>query len=171
MDPIDKSSIHSEMSAFNSPLEVALRLLFIFNNTKRSFDLQRLIYYNYLLIHSSDVPNSPPSIHADLPRRSCEMLVNRKIIQKALTILLSRGLIDVVYLKNGIEYKKNNHAEIFIKYFDSTYSKELQERSQWLSAEFDKIDDNQLSKLIDLNLGKWGSEFSAIYPDSDDDYA
>jgi hypothetical protein len=164
-------NINSGISAFNSPIEVALRLLFIFNNTKKSFDIQRLIYYNYLLIHSSDVPNAPASIHADLPRRSCEMLVNRKVIQKALTILLSRGLIDVVYLKKGIEYKKNNYTEIFTTYFDSTYSKQLQERSQWLGAEFDKLDDKQLSKLMDSNLGKWGSEFSVIYTDLDDVYA
>lgn len=168
---MNNCTINSGISAFNSPLEVALRLLFIFNNSKRSFDLQRLIYYNYLLIHSSDIPNAPTSIHADLPRRSCEMLVNRKVIQKALTILLSRGLIDVIYLKNGIEYKKNNNTELFTNYFDSAYSKQLQERSQWLSAEFDKLDDKKLSKLMDSNLGKWGSEFSVIYTDSDDVYA
>lgn len=91
--------------------------------------------------------------------------------EKALTILLSRGLIDVVYLKKGIEYKKNNYTEIFTTYFDSTYSKQLQERSQWLGAEFDKLDDKQLSKLMDSNLGKWGSEFSVIYTDLDDVYA
>lgn len=156
---------------FNSPLEVALRLLFIFSSTNREADLQRLIYYNYLLVHSSDIPNAPTSIHADLPRRSCEMLVNRKIVQKALTLLLSRGLIDVVYSKKGIDYKKNNNTGTFIKYFDSIYSKQLQERATWLSSKFDKLDDKPLAQLMDSNLGRWGSEFSVSCEESEDDYA
>lgn len=155
----------------NSPLEVALRLLFIFSNTNQSLDLQRLVYYNYILIHSSDLQNGPKSIHADLPRRSCEMLVNRKIIQKALTILLSRALIDVVYLKKGISYKRNKQTPILLEYFNSTYSKQLQERALWLCSEFDSMNDKQLAYIIESNIGKWGSEFSVAYNNLDDVYA
>ena len=153
---------------FNSPLEIALRLLFILNRTSKPLDLQRLIYYNYLLIHSSDIPNAPKSIHADLPRRSNEMLVNRTIVKKGLTLLLLKDLIDVNYSKNGIQYKKNENTEAFIQYFESSYSKQLLERADWLCSNFDIMSDKELTQLIETNIGKWGSEFSVIYDEVDD---
>ena len=156
-------------SVFNSPLEIALRLLFIFNKTSKPLDLQRLIYYNYLLVHSADIPNSPKSIHADLPRRSCEMLVNRTVVKKGITLLLLKDLIGVKYLKDGILYKKNKNTESFIQYFESVYSKQLQERADWLCSNFDKLTDSQITRLMDSNIGKWGSEFSVIYDEDDED--
>jgi hypothetical protein len=153
---------------FNSPLEIALRLLFIFNKTSRSLDLQRLIYYNYLLVHSADIPNSPKSIHADLPRRSCEMSVNRAVVKKGLTLLILKDLISVKYSNDGIQYRKNNNTESFAQYFESVYSQHLQERADWLCSNFDNLNDEQLSQLIEANMGKWGSEFSVIYDESDD---
>lgn len=158
-----EKELSKNISVFNSPLEFALRILFIFDKTLKSLDLQRLIYYNYLLVHSADIPNSPKSMHADLPRRSCEMLVSRSAIKKGLTLLLSKDLITVKYLKGGILYKRNNNTRSFVKYFDSPYSKQLGERTEWLCLNFDKLTDNQLAQLMDSNIGKWGSEFSVIH--------
>jgi len=153
---------------FNSPLEIALRLIFVFNRSSRPLDLQRLIYYNYLLVHSADIPNSPKSIHADLPRRSCEMLVNRDIVKKGLLLLLLKDLIGVEYSKSGIQYKRNKNTESFVKYFESIYSKQLQDRAEWLCSNFDELDDKDLSELVERNIGQWGSEFSVIYDELDD---
>jgi hypothetical protein len=156
------------LSVFNSPLEIALRVLFIFDKTSKLLDLQRLIYYNYLLVHSADMPDSPKSLHADLPRRSCEMLVSRTAVKKGLTLLLSRDLIDVKYSKaGGILYRKNDNTGSFTQYFESTYSKQLQERAEWISSTFDKLTDSQLAQIMDSNIGKWGSEFSVIYDEED----
>jgi hypothetical protein len=153
---------------FNSPLEIGLRLLFILNRTSRLLDLQRLIFYNYLIVHSSDIPDSPGSIHADLPRRSCEMLVNRDIVKKGLTLLISKNLIGVKYSKEGILYGKNENTDILLKNFESEYSTLLYDRAEWLCSNFDNFSDDKLSLFIEENLGKWGSEFSAIYDYSDD---
>lgn len=62
---------------FNSPLEIALRLLYIFNSTTIPLDIQRLVNYHYLLIHSGDIPDSPKSIHPSLPIRACETASNK----------------------------------------------------------------------------------------------
>ncbi|MGD0978045.1 MAG: ABC-three component system middle component 2 [Candidatus Bathyarchaeia archaeon] len=159
----------SKNFVFNSPLEIALRLIFVLNRTSRPLDLQRLIYYNYLLVHSADIPDSPKSIHADLPRRSCEMLVNRDVVKKGLMLLLLKGLIGVEYSKeDGIQYKRNDNTESFAKYFESVYSKQLKERADWLCSNFDDFDDKRLAQLIESNIGKWGSEFSVIYDELDD---
>ena len=156
-----------KIAIFNSPVEMGLRLLFIFNKTSIPLDQQRLIYYNYLLVHSADIPNSPKSIHANLPRRSCELLVNRSVIKKSLTLLLLKDLIAVDYSKSGILYKKNYNTKLFVDYFNSNYSKLLKARADWLCSKFDELTDIQLSQLMDSNIGKWGSEFSVIYDEVD----
>jgi hypothetical protein len=155
---------------FNSPLEIALRLLFIFKNATAPLDLQRLVYYQYLLIHSGDIPEAPKSIHPNLPTRSCEMLINRKILKKSLTLLVLKDLVAVKYSKkNGIQYAKNKQTDVFVNYLESSYSKLLEERANWLCSKFDSYTDKQLSQLINYNLEQWGSEFSPIKDEVYDD--
>ena len=148
---------------FNSPVEVGLRLLVLLKHTTKSLDMQRLIYYNYFLIHSSDVPESPRSLHPDLPGRACEILVNRKIVKKGIYILLSKGLINVKYTKQGIKYIASKDIEIVFKKFESEYARELSERAKWVFSTFDTYSDKKLSDYMNKHLGKWGSEFSRNY--------
>jgi hypothetical protein len=147
---------------FNSPIEIALRLLFILNKTSRPLDLQRLIYYNYLIVHSSDIPEAPKSIHADLPRRSGEILLNRAIFKRSLNLLILKDMITVKYSSNGILFFRNDKTEQFISYFQTSYSRELDARASWLSEKFDRLNDEDLEVLMKTNVGKWGSEFSVI---------
>jgi hypothetical protein len=152
---------------FNSPIEMGLRLLFLFKNTeKEGLDLQRLIYYNYLLVHTSDVsdlPGAPKSLHPNLPDRSGEILISRKIIESGVKLLLSKGLICIGYTKTGIKYKRNDETKPFLEYFESKYSKELDKNANWICQKFDKLQDEKLNDFMTKNLGKWGSEFSIDY--------
>ncbi|MCE0451400.1 ABC-three component system middle component 2 [Brevibacillus sp. AF8] len=79
----------SECGGFNSPFEVGLRTLIILAvNSPISLDLQRLIYYDYLILHSKDVgvENCPPSLHPDIPNRSGGLIVRRKAMQLGLEL-------------------------------------------------------------------------------------
>jgi hypothetical protein len=150
----------SEDKIFNSPLEFSLRILFILGKTNKKFDLQRLVYYNYLLLHSSDVEGGPESIHPNLPNRSCEILITRKLIKEGLKILLSKELIEPYYEKRGIYYKKNKNTNLILEHFETNYSQQLSNVATWLSENFDKMGDKDLSKFISQNLNKWGGEFT-----------
>ncbi|MCB4791971.1 MAG: hypothetical protein LHV68_08795 [Elusimicrobia bacterium] len=147
---------------FNSPLETGLRLLYIFKNSKKRFiDLQRLIYYHYILVHSSDIPDAPfESLHPEMPNRSCEIVIGRKIIQKGIDILLSKGLICVKYSKTGIKYNSNTNTSLFLSNLNANYSKELDKRARWICEVFDSMQDHKLNAFMQGNLGKWGAEFS-----------
>lgn len=147
----------------NSPIEIGLRLLFIFNGLDKTINLDRLVYYNYLLVHSSDIPESPVSLHPDLPNRSCEVLVNRSVILDGLQLLLSKGLIDIKYQKSGIKYRSNKLTRIVAKSFETEYAKSLFDRANWIIQEFENLSDSELQKLFNDHLGKWGSEFSREY--------
>jgi hypothetical protein len=160
---MDKKVKRANNVIFNSDLEIALRLLFIFSNSARSLDLQRLIYYHYFLVHSADV-NGPSSLHPKFPFRSCEMLINRTIFKQGLTLLVLRDLISVAYSKKeGIAYHKNAKTDEFLKYFQSSYAKKLGDSAEWVCSTFDKLTDGQVADLVDNSIGKWGSEFSPAY--------
>jgi hypothetical protein len=145
---------------FNSPIEIGLRLLFIFHATNKALDLQRLAYYNYLLVHSADVPDAPQSLHPNLPNRSCEIVINRSLVQKGLKVLLAKQLIDVKYTKKGVYYKANRLTSILAINFTTEYSNMLKNIGSWVVKSFDTMSDNKIEQYFNSNLGKWGSEFS-----------
>ena len=145
---------------FNSPLEIALRVLLILNfGKKTAFTLERLIIYDYLILNSGDLERAPESLHPALPNRSSQLLVKRELLQKALLILASKELILIKYKKAGIQYAPSKLSEPFISYFESQYYVELKERVIWVAETFRNKTDKNLEKLISKNLEKWGSEF------------
>jgi len=146
---------------FNTPLEIGLRLLFILKNTsKNNLNLQRLIYYNYLIVHTSDISSEQESLHPDLPNRSCEILIGIKIIKQGLYLIISKGLIDVKYTKTGIKYLKNKFTINFLSNLTTDYAKHLDKQSDWVCKTFEAMNDKTLNTFIQSNLGKWGGEFS-----------
>jgi len=73
---------------FNSPLETGVRSLAILVAAyPASFDLQRLVEMDYLVVHSGDA-GGPKSLHAPLPLRAGELLVRRGLIEKGLLLIL-----------------------------------------------------------------------------------
>jgi|SRR5690554_6798676 len=145
---------------FNSPLEIALRVLLILSfGKKNSFSLERLIIYDYLILNSGDIENAPESLHPSLPNRSSQLLVKRELLQKALLILASKELIVIKYAKPGIQYAPSKLTEPFVSYFESQYYENLKERIIWVAEAFKSRNDKSLEKFISLNLEKWGSEF------------
>ncbi|WP_373272582.1 ABC-three component system middle component 2 [Escherichia coli] len=65
-----------EQRPFNTPLEYGFRALFILDAADNvAMDLQRIVSYDYLLVHTSDVPRGPKSLHPAVPHRGAELLV------------------------------------------------------------------------------------------------
>jgi len=58
----------------------------------RSFDLQRLVSYDYLLVHSGDVEDGPVSLHPAVPFRGSELLVKRDLVRAGLDAMFAREL-------------------------------------------------------------------------------
>jgi len=146
---------------FNSPLEIGLRVLYILNEIyPNGCDLQRLVYYDYILVHSSDVPNGPNSIHPSIPHRSSEILVKRELVKKGLTLMNSKQLIKPIFESTGILYAATELTETFLNYNMSEYANELKSVSKWLVQKFNSYSDEKLSLFIKNNMDVWGGEFS-----------
>lgn len=145
---------------FNSPTEIGLRsIILLFEMYPEVASLQRLVVFDYLLVHSDDVPDGPEGLHPKTPYRSGELLVRRETLQKGLLLYMSRGLVDKTYLPDGIRYSATEHTGGFIESFDSTYVGDLRSRANWLVEQFGDCTDAQLDKFAREHLGDWGTEF------------
>lgn len=144
---------------FNSPLECGLRMLFVLDAADaRPCDLQRLIAYDYLLVHSGDV-EGPVSLHPAVPFRGGEMLVKRDVLKAGLDQMFSKELLDKRFDTNGISYCGTPLTTAFIDLMANDYSRELRARAQWVVERFSALSDHELSTFMDENLGRWGAEF------------
>lgn len=145
---------------FNSAFEVGFRAIVMLAELfPVAVDLQRLVFYDYLLLHSGDVPGGPSSLHPATPYRAQEYAVRREILQQGLLLMASRNLVEIAVPKSGIEYVGTESLIPFLDRMTSEYTKELVSRASWVSLRFSTTPDDQLTAFFKENIGRWGSEF------------
>lgn len=147
------------VTVFNSALETGVRSVVILTaNFPGTLDLQRLVDFDYLAIHSGDV-EGPESLHPPLPMREGELLVRRKIIESGLSLMMSRGLITRIASVEGIVYQASDYAKPFIDSLTAPYMRSLIERANWVTATFGNMDTSELHNLINSFFDKWTTQF------------
>ena len=151
-------------SPFNSALETGLRALSVLTATYPApADLQRLMAYDYLLVHSADA-GGPDSLHPGVPQRNGELLVRHTIVQDGLFLLLSRNLIDRLATENGIEYCAGDLAQPFLDQLGSPYVQALRERADWIATTFGDMSNDDLRAFVRTRFAEWTTEFH--FPDA-----
>lgn len=144
-------------SPFNSPLELGLRCVVILSEVfPDGLDLERLLIYDYLLIHSADV-DGPPSVHPEIPLRTGELTVRRDILQKGLNLMTSRRLILRNPTSDGFSYSIDDSAGGFLNGLSSSYVSKLVKRAKWVVATFGNYSDLDLQERIRdvYNIETW----------------
>lgn len=151
----------NEKSPFNSSLESGVRALTILTSIyPQSVDLQRLVDFDYLVVHSGDA-NGPESLHAPLPMRAGELLVRRSIVESGLLLMMSRGLVVRVTSENGIEYLASEIANTFINSLFTPYLVKLKERARWVADNFGTATEDELHNITKRFFDKWTTQFQA----------
>ncbi|MCT3664246.1 hypothetical protein HZR00_17250 [Elizabethkingia anophelis] len=148
------------LKLFNSPAEIGLRCLFLlkeFNDTSLSID--KLIYFDYFLIHAGDISSKQNSIHPKYPFRSSEIVVKREPLNAALKHMISKELIEIEYLKTGFFFKISNIGIKVLDYFESEYASQLKRTSKWIYNNYKDHSEEQLQSFFKKNMKKWGGEF------------
>ena len=145
---------------FNSSIEVGLRALTILNDAfPKAYSLQRLLFLDYFIVHSDDLPNGPTGLHPQTPHRSGELLVRRNVMQDGLSLYQSRGLIERHYEKTGVYYAATEKTSSFLDMLNSEYTIDLRARAAWLEDSFGEEPDSVIEKIVHEHIGKWGAEF------------
>lgn len=156
------SDLSSAHSPFNSPLETGLRSIAILVEAcPEEFDLQRLLYFDYLVVHSSDA-DGPASLHPNTPLRNGELLIRRSVIERGLMLYISRRLVERHARKDGIFYAASETAGPFLECLQSTYSRELRQRASWAIDAFGSLGVDELRSYFDMRFERWTREFQAI---------
>ncbi|MCK1663361.1 ABC-three component system middle component 2 [Bradyrhizobium sp. 151] len=152
----------SSARLFNTPLECGFRLLFVLDAGKAESDLQRLISYDYLIVHSGDVDGGPPSLHPAVPFRGTEFLVRRDLVRAGLDFMFSRELLDKHHSPSGIVYAGTALTKAFVQLLSSRYAAALRARAEWVASSFGAMNDDDLSRFMSRNIGRWGAEFDRL---------
>jgi hypothetical protein len=149
-------------SPFNSPLEIGVRSLTILTVVyPRSLDLQFLVFFDYLTVHSGDV-NGPASLHAALPYRSGELTIKRGLIERGLFLMISRGLIEHIVSPYGFEYQASDNANAFLSMLSSQYFQKLKERAEWVTETFGNSSLEDFKAIEQRFFQDWSTQFQAL---------
>ncbi len=146
-------------SLFNSPQETALRIGAVLSAlAPEPVDLQRLIFLDYLLVHSEDA-DGPPSLHPASPMRTGEVLVRRELIERAVLLLCSKGLATRVLDPSGIQYAASEHLGGFLEALMSEYAVEVRARGKWVAASFGRATTAEMQATLRGVADVWAAEF------------
>jgi hypothetical protein len=145
---------------FNTPLECGLRsAVLLLAAYPRGCDIQRLVQYDYLIVHSGDVEDGPESIHPATPHRAGELLVRRQLVEQGLDFMARRLVVEKRFTESGITYTAGEYAVLFLATLKSGYAAKLRERAQWVVGRFQDMSDEELGAYMRSRWSRWGAEF------------
>lgn len=144
---------------FNSPVETGMRALVILNALYPvAHDLNDLLLFDHLVVHTSDF-SGPQSLHPDVPPRSGEPLVRRRLIEDGIALMRMRHLIEIEFATSGILYRASDDAGSLISLMRSDYAKQLVERADWLAERCQTVGIDVVKQLVTDRIGRWRTEF------------
>jgi len=151
-----------KITAFNSPVEAGVRAICLLVSAyPLAYDLQRLVAFDHLIVHTGDV-KGPASLHPAVPLRTAELLVRRNLIERGLLLMMSRGLVNRVIDTSGILYRASEYADTFLSSLTASYLEALRQRGEWVLNTFGELDDEGLRHMMTRFFGQWIEEFETL---------
>jgi hypothetical protein len=151
------------VSAFNSPLESGLRAITILvEASPLAMDLEYLVFFDYLTVHSGDVENGPESLHTPLPMRSGELIVRRELIERGILLMMSRSLTKRLASVEGFKYIATEDAGAFLEMLSSDYTLDLRRRARWVISTFGDFTPEQIRAQARQLFSSWSNQFQPI---------
>jgi hypothetical protein len=147
---------------FNGPLEAGVRAVALLTALyPRSYDLQRMTALDYLLLRTHEL-GGPPDLHPAAPIRSPATEVRRRLIESALMLMMSRGLVEREVSSSGIRYLAGEVAAPFLDATRSLYLRELRARAEWLASLVEDYEDDDFDELMKNLFDDWVAEFHSV---------
>jgi len=147
------------VQTFNSPIETGMRaLILLAESYPEQLDLQRILEFDYIMVHTGDV-DGPPSIHPALPLRSGELLVRRQLIERGLMLMISRGLVSRHATAKGFMYQADDDAGPFLDALTAEYLEDLKNRAMWVVDRFSEMSDHDIRVMLTQTYDQWSREF------------
>lgn len=155
-----EAMIATSPTLFNSPLETGVRAIVVLNAAyPRAFDVTEIAWFDHLIVHTGDI-GGPQSLHPDVPQRSGELLVRRRLVEDSLMAMRRLHLVEFVPDGDaGLLFRASEEAVGVIELMRSPYSIALRERAEWLASNVLSRSRLELERLVAERIGRWRIEF------------
>nr|WP_245454613.1 ABC-three component system middle component 2 [Bradyrhizobium sp. RP6] len=88
--------------------------------------------------------------------------MKRDVISAGLDEMFSRELLQKTFDASGILYCATELTAAFIALLKTDYATSLRERADWVIKKFGEMQDEELSRFMTNNVGRWGAEFDRL---------
>lgn len=151
----------NKITPFNNGVETGLRILCILNESfPLAIDLPKLVYLDYITVHSADIDRSVDSLHTPVPYRNGEILVRSSIIENGINMFVEYGLIERVYHESGIQYRASDYSSPFLESLEEVYLLKLLNRAKWVASNFSGLSFDDLKQVINPSINEVRREFN-----------
>jgi hypothetical protein len=157
----DQLTSESGPNLYNGPLETGIRSVVLLNAVyPKALDITHLTWFDHLVVHTSDV-GGPVSMHPDLPQRTGELLVRRRLIEDGLRFMQRLHLVEMLADKSGIQYRATDEAPPLISVMCSPYAEALKICAKWIGDNVATLPEDRIRGLIADRIGNWHIEFQS----------
>jgi hypothetical protein len=144
---------------FNTALEAGVRAVIVLDAIHpHALDVAHLTWCDHLVVHTADF-GGPESLHPDIPQRTGELLVRRRLVEDGVTLMRRLHMIVDDVGERGISYLASDDASAFVEMLRTDYSIELKKRAAWLATFLADKSEEALAALIAERIGRWAIEF------------
>lgn len=153
-------SFARRVSPFNSVLETGLRSLYILTaDIEKTFDLQQLLAFDHLVVHTGDFEDAPESLHPANPSRNGELVIRRDIVERGLLLMESKILIKRLIGSDGFSYQAGEFALGLVENLKSPYMVKLRARSNWVVQQYASSGGSLFDEVFNQAFDRWATEF------------
>ena len=149
------------MKIYNTNPEIGCRILLLLGIVDDAYSVERLGYYDYFSLHLNDLIDECEGLHPSNPNHSSEIIIKRNTINNAITYLISKGLLTVVYDVSGFRYKNTDLANHLIEMLDNNYSLKYKKCVIEVDKFFRNMKDDDITNYVTSNIGKWVGQFES----------
>jgi len=147
------------VALFNGALETGVRAVVVLDAVfPRSFDLGRLTWCDHLVVHTADI-GGPASLHPDIPQRTGELLIRRRLVEEGINLMRRLHMVDAKVCPEGILFQAGEEASAFVDSLRTGYARGLKARAEWLADYLAEMSDEAMAALIADRIGRWAVEF------------
>ena len=147
----------------NTPSEIGLRCLFLLQEAyPTSYNVEKIMYLDYLTIYSRDAQILEDSLHPEYPMRELEIFSKQVVFREALLLMASKKLLDITYDEMGIRYKANINTKWILAGIENSYSIELSKKIKIVNKKFQNESENKIRGIIESGAKEREEEITEL---------
>ena len=133
---------------FNSPFEMMLRVLLLLSQDKKNYySVERIVLLDFVSCYAADFQLPYSNLHGTNNYKFGEIASRRKLVQEAIKLLVTKGMIDVK-IDRGYLFGISGLGLTYIKKLESSYATEYKSISKAAIKKFRKESDENILDLV-----------------------